>query len=425
MNGISALSLFYFTVVLRMEPALAGLIVFVSRIYDAVSDPVSGYLTDRTRSRFGRRRPYLLAGAIVSAVAFAMVFNVPIESGGMWMNAYVLGALLLYTTGYSLFNVPYMAMPAEMTRSYHERSVIHGYRVASAALGGLAVQFLAGFVLEALGKNRAGHSVVGWIGAALILTTMLIAFFGTASAPDEPLRASRVPFWRQVRSFLANRPFRQVLGVKLAQLVGLSASTGGLVFFLVNVIDRPLTVLPAFGLATTIAVMIGTPALLWLSKRIGKRGGYAVAAAITGMASLSWMWAVPGEPLWTLLLRGFALGIAFSGNVMFAMSMLADAMELDRHRTGLRREGMYSALYSFVEKLATSVGPLVLGGALSFAAFDPDTPPAEVTPAVRQAVLVGIAYVPAAMAVVACTILAFYRLDERALRESRAAANVS
>jgi GPH family glycoside/pentoside/hexuronide:cation symporter len=113
------------------------------------------------------------------------------------------------------------------------------------------------------------------------------------------------------------------------------------------------------------------------------------------------------------------LGLAFSGNVMFAMSMLTDAMEVDYHKTGLRREGMYSALYSFIEKIATSVGPLILGGALSYAGFDPKQPPEVATPEIRQAVLLGISYVPAAMAVVAVVILAFYKLDESALKAIR------
>jgi GPH family glycoside/pentoside/hexuronide:cation symporter len=422
MNGISALSLFYFTVVLKLDPALAGLLIFAARIYDAVTDPLSGWLSDRSKSRLGRRRPFLLAGAIVSAVSFAAVFNSPFQGSGTATTAYVLTTLLLYTTGYSLFNVPYMAMPAEMTRSYHERSVIHGYRVASAAIGGLAVQMMVGLLLETFGKGPVGHSVLGYTGGALILVTMLVTFFGTARLPVEVAPPNSLSFRQQVRGFLANRPFQQVMGVKLVQLVGISSSSGGLLFFLANVIDRPLTLLPVIGLATTVGVLGATPLLLWLSRRIGKRGGYAVSASITGVAALSWALAQPGEPVWALVLRGFLLGIAFSGNVMFAMSMLADTMELDQHNTGLRREGTYSALYSFVEKLASSIGPLVLGGALSLAGFDPSRPPSEATPEVRQAVLLGIAYVPAAMAVLAVLILSTYRLDEAALRAARAAA---
>lgn len=422
MNGISALSLFYFTVVLKLDPALAGLLIFIARVYDAVTDPLSGWLSDRSKSRLGRRRPFLLAGAFVSAVSFAVLFNSPFQGSETATIVYVLAALLLYTTGYSLFNVPYMAMPAEMTRSYHDRSVIHGYRVASAAIGGLAVQMMVGLLLESLGKGQWAHSVLGYTGGALILVTMLITFFGTANLRVEFAPPTSLSFREQVRGFLANRPFQQVMSVKLVQLVGVSASTGGLLFFLVNVIDRPLTLLPVIGLATTVGVLTSTPVLLWLSRRIGKRGGYAVSAAITGITALSWAAAQPGEPVWALVLRGYLLGIAFAGNVMFAMSMLADTMELDQHKTGLRREGTYSALYSFVEKLASSIGPLILGSALSLAGFDPSRPPSEVTPEVRQAVLLGIAYVPATMAVLAVLLLSTYRLDETALRASRAAA---
>jgi len=424
MNGISALSLFYFTVVLKIEPALAGLLIFAARIYDAVTDPLSGWLSDRSKSKLGRRRPFLLAGAFVSAVSFAAVFNSPFTGSGTPTLLYVMATLLLYTTGYSLFNVPYMAMPAEMTRNYHERSVIHGYRVASAAIGGLAVQLMAGLLLEGLGKGALAHSVLGYTGGALIFVTMLVTFFGTAGLRVEAVPATTLPFREQLRGFLANRPFQQVMAVKLVQLVGISSSAGGLLFFLANVIDRPLSLLPLIGLATTVGVLTSTPALLWLSRRIGKRGGYAVSAATTGIAALSWALAHPGEPTWALVLRGYLLGIAFAGNVMFAMSMLADTMELDQHKTGLRREGTYSALYSFVEKLASSLGPLVLGGALSLAGFDPSSPPAAATPEVRQAVLLGIAYVPATMAVLAVLILSRYRLDEAALRASRASAAV-
>ncbi|MBK6598957.1 MAG: MFS transporter [Proteobacteria bacterium] len=232
MNGVSALALFYFTVVLRMDPALAGFLIFASRIYDAVTDPLSGWLSDRTKSSLGRRRPYLLGGAFVSAFSFALVFNVPIQETGVWMTTWVMVSLLIFTTGYSMFNVPYMAMPAEMTQDYHERSVIHGYRVVSAALGGLAVQFLAGVFLETVGKDRAGYSLVAWIGAALIFVSMMIAFTGTAKAPVVAQSPNSLSFGEQVRAFLDNRAFQLIIAVKLAQLIGISAATGGLIFFL-------------------------------------------------------------------------------------------------------------------------------------------------------------------------------------------------
>ena len=428
MNGISALALFYFVSVLRIPPAVAGFLVFLSKLYDAISDPLTGYLSDQTGGTQGRRRPWLFWGAWVSAVAFAAVFTVPfvgpfdsMTSGqGLLAACYVLAVLVLYTSGYSLFNVPYMAMPAEMTTGYHERSSIHGWRVMFASVGGFLSQSAAGSVLELMGKDWDAHATVGVMGGTLILIAMLTAWWGTRDAPFHPQVTARVPLREQLLGFVRNVPFQQILAIKLVQLLGVSASSGGLMFFLVNVIDMPLTQLPLIGGPMTLAVLFGTPVLVRLSKRVGKRTAYVGSALLTGIVGMSWTLAQPGEPAYLLMLRGVFNGLAFAGNVVFAMSMLTDAMELDYHRTGLRREGMYSALYSFVEKIAAALGPLILGLALAGASFDPRTPPSAVTEEVRQAVLLSIAYIPAAMALLAIVILAFYKLDETKLRELRA-----
>ena len=129
MNGISGLVLFYMVGILKIEPAVAGTLVFLTKLFDVASDPIVGVSSDRTRSRWGRRRPYLFVGAFVSAAAFALIFATPVFANQAFSIAYIFIALVIYTVGYTLFNVPYMAMPAEMTDSYHERSSIHGYRI--------------------------------------------------------------------------------------------------------------------------------------------------------------------------------------------------------------------------------------------------------------------------------------------------------
>ncbi|MEM6835050.1 MAG: MFS transporter, partial [Pseudomonadota bacterium] len=182
MNGIAALMLFYLTNVVGLAPGVAGTILFLSKVYDAVTDPLSGHLSDKTQGKMGRRRPWLLGGAIISAASFLLVFTVPFEgpfeslwSGeGLATVSYVLVMLLLYTSGYSMFNVPYMAMPAEMTDGYHERSSIHGYRVVFASVGGFAVQTGGTVILEQLGKDWDAYATVALAGSIIILITMLI-----------------------------------------------------------------------------------------------------------------------------------------------------------------------------------------------------------------------------------------------------------
>ena len=152
MNAIGILALFYMVNVLGMEPALAGTLYFLTKLLDIVSDPIVGSWSDRIKSPAGRRRPFMLAGAFVSACSFVLIFTTPIFDAQWLTAAYIFAALAIYTFGYTLFNVPYMAMPAEMTDSYHERSAIHGYRMVFIASG----IFLA-ISVPPLIQERFGH----------------------------------------------------------------------------------------------------------------------------------------------------------------------------------------------------------------------------------------------------------------------------
>ena len=213
-----------------------------------------------------------------------------------------------------------------------------------------------------------------------------------------------------------------IIGVKTAQLIGIASSSAATLFMLVDILKRSPGDIPAIGLPLLATSVIVTPILTWLSKFIGKKGGYMIGALSTAASALSWVWAQPSDPLYFLMLRGAVTGVAFSANVMFATSMLNDAMEMDALRTGLRREGMYSALYSFVDKFGGAVGPAIVGAALSLAGFDKT---ASVTAAnlahVRQATLLGVAYIPTGCAVIAVFLLSLYRLDQRALTTAREA----
>jgi glycoside/pentoside/hexuronide:cation symporter, GPH family len=438
MNGISALSLVYMVSVLQMEPWLAGALLAITRLYDAFSDPIAGVMSDRTVSKMGRRRPFLLWGAVISGISFFLClaspfigpFEKPLEGQGLLASAYMLGMLILYSTGYSLFNVPYMAMPAEMTDGYHERSSIHGYRVMLASLGGMLAQSGSLLVIGLTGeeKGRAGIGVEDWgtfiwigaVGGILITLTMMVTFFGTAKARqiDRPVR--ELPWKAQLGAFARNTPFVQILSVKLLQLIGLSFSSSALIFMAVNILGLNPAKLAYIGMTMVVTVMLFTQPLMMLGKVIGKRGGYIVSSLFTIGVALSWVLERPGTVSdIELIIRGVANGIAFAGNVAFAMSMLTDTMELDAHRTGMRREGMFTALYSFIEKIAAATGPFIVGMALSAAGFNPKTPPTEVTESVRQAVLLGVSWAPAGFMLASVLILAFYKLDKADLNKAK------
>ena len=136
LNAVTTYFPAFMSTVMGKDAAVAGYLLMLSKLYDAVADVVIGSMSDRTRSRWGRRRPYLLVGALISAISYLMIFSPPTLSEGM-VPIYMFVALVIYSTGYSLFNVPYMAMPAEMTDDPHQRSKLMSFRVVNGALGNL------------------------------------------------------------------------------------------------------------------------------------------------------------------------------------------------------------------------------------------------------------------------------------------------
>jgi GPH family glycoside/pentoside/hexuronide:cation symporter len=440
MNAIGGLVLYYLTRLVGVSGWLAGLLLSVARLYDAFLDPAIGQISDRTNSRYGRRRPYMLVGAILSAISIVLVFTTPFKGVTLLSTSYVFLTLVLFGTAYSVFNVPYVSMPAEMTSGYHERSALHGWRVMFASAGSAVAGSGSGLILAALAAprtpkghvqiNKAGdYALIAVIYAVVILITMLIAWRGTRNVPITSKTERTLPWRGQLASIAGNKPFWLILGAKVFQLVGIASSQAASFFFVVDVLKVGSQGVALLGLPSVLFSFVITPVLVRLSKRIGKKGGYFLAALFTGAAYISWIWAKPGDPSWMLIIRGLMLGVGFSGNVLFALSMLADTIEIDFYRTGMRREGLYTSLYSFVEKFSGALGPALVGGALSLAGFEKSSTVTSANyEAVRQATLFGMAYLPGFCAVVALTLIALYRLtpkdmeDERARAESAAAA---
>ncbi|MFK7830467.1 MAG: MFS transporter [Congregibacter sp.] len=419
MNGVSMVILFYLVAIVKLDPVLAGSLIFGFKILDVVTDPVMGVITDRTQSRMGRRRPYLLIGSFVASISMIVLFSTPeFDSEGATI-AYVCFGLLLYTLGYTIFNVPYITMPAEMTDGYHERSSIHAYRVAFVSVGSTLGTVTGLYLLEKYGQTRETYQIIAWLKGVFVFATMLGCFFATRSARTIA-RTEAVPqFWTQARSLLDNRYFLLVITAKLTQLIGIFGIASAAYFFFLTCLQLNESALIAYSLAQTAGALVAAPLLVRLSRVIGKRNTYILGGVFNIAVALSWYLAVPGEALSAIMLRGFCLGIPFAGNVLLAMSMLTDTIEYDARRSGIRREGIYTAMYSFVEKFAGAFGPLIVGILLAQAGFDKTLGPKEAqSPEVFQAVLVGMSLIPAVTTLISMVIISFYKLDEETLAKA-------
>jgi len=419
MNAYTFLILFYMISVLKIEPALAGTLVFLTKLADVVSDPLIGLWSDRITTKMGRRRPFLLPGALISGVSFAVIFTTPVFDSQWLTLTYIMFAMLVYTIGYTMFNVPYMSMPAEMTESYHERTSIHAYRVVFVILGGFLAGSIAPWALEVLGKGEwSSYAIIGVSGGVIIFIAMSIAFFGTAKARFTELGSKAPSFLSEVAAIKTNRHFLRLVSIKAIQLFAVAASGAAMVFFFVNALQLDFKILGIFFAVLTLASIIATPLLVRFSKRFGKPNAYIISASCYALYGASWFFAHPDEPLWAILLRGAIVGVSMSGNILLAMSMLTDTIEYDARVTGVRREGAYTAVYSFVEKFTAAFGPLVVGIAMSVAGFDKTLPADDLqSPAVRQALLLGVCYIPVVMGLLSIFLIRGYQLDEKALSD--------
>lgn len=414
LNGVSILILFYLIGVMKIEPALAGAIIFVSKLFDVATDPVVGVWSDRIESSRGRRRPFLFWGGILCAISFALIFAGPQFGSKTLTAAYALATLCLYAFAYTLYNIPYLSMPAEMTDDYHERSSIHAYRIVFVALGSFLAASVAPALIERLGKgDPATYRLVGFVIAAVMLVTMLGAYFTTARAKFTNRTVGRFDWRGELSAISGNKHFVRLIAVKFAQLTAFQSMQAAFLFFIAQRLELGFGILVYYGSTLTVMMIVAAPLLVRFSRAFGKRNAYLVAASAYVLVALSWSLAGPGEPVWAICARAALTGIAASGNVVLAMSMLTDVINQDARRTGVRREGAFTSVYSFVEKFTAALAPLIIGLALSLANFDPSLPPQQVQGGdVPTALLFAVSWLPAGMALVALLILKGYQLGE-------------
>ena len=414
LNSFAALQLFYLTNVLGIAIATASLVLFAAKIWDWIANPLMGWISDRTQTRWGRRRPYLLLGGLVAGGAFIVFFTSALTPVSQSLVLVTL-SLALVGTGYTIFNVPYMAMPSELVDDYKERTKMISWRVFFIGIGtmiGVSTQRMA----ELLGNGPEGYArMASYVGIG-ILFFMAWSFFGTAGGRTYVRDKQSVSFLEQLRLGLQNKPFAALLGTKFTQLFGLFTSTAMSIFVVKYVLgkDNPGEWMILFTAVSFVAQTISIPAWTWMTKRYEKRATYMIATMVFSIASLSWLVASPDETVTFFCARALIKGFAAGGLLLMGQSMLPDTIEYDFRKTGLRREGVFSGLYSIVEKVASSFAPTLLGLGYAWFGFQSKAPTqtVEAIDGIRYCA----AFLPCFYFAISMIPLYFYRLTERELK---------
>jgi GPH family glycoside/pentoside/hexuronide:cation symporter len=417
LNAPTTALLFFLVTIVKLDPLIVGAIIFAGKMVDVLTDPPVGALSDKTQSRFGRRRPWLLGSSFISGIAFALLFNIP-ELSVTASYAYVGLALALFAIAYTTFQVPYMAMPTEMTDDYHQRTMIMSWRVVFMSVGGVAGAGGFAALAQNLGGDRAGYAEAALYFGAFISLAMFLTFFMTANTrqTEASVNQDHISIRQHFEWLKLNRPLMILMSTKIAIYLGVFASLTTALFFFKSILKLDEQVFfMVFGvqMVTTILFM---PVCNWLAKRIGKKPAYVISLVGFCIVVLTWLLASPNEPTPLLLARACLLGMFGAGAHLYGQSMLIDTFALDYQLTGQRREGVLAASFSFVEKACAALAPLIVGALLSLMGFNKELDPTADQPASAvQAIYLGFIWIPIACQLTVVFLLRFYRLTEQDL----------
>ncbi|MER7893512.1 MFS transporter [Micromonospora sp. NPDC094482] len=400
----------YLTDTLGVAAGLAALLVLLPKAWDVLVNPVAGRISDRTRSRWGARRPYLLFAGLALALLFAAIFAAPFGAGGAGA-AYAAVAFLATATAFAFFQVPYVAMPAELTDDYAERTRLMTWRIAVLALAILISGAVAPVVVTAGGEGLAGHRWMGLFVAVLIALGAVGAFLGTRAAPTGAVRDSEPSLRAQLAVAGRNRPFRALLICFVVQSAGVATVLAGVNYFADQILRDPQT-----GATLLFASFVG-PALLvmplWtrVGARVGKLAALVAASLLFALGALALI-AAPVLPAAAVYLVVALIGVGYAGQQVFALAMLPDCIAWDEARTGRRQAGVFTGIWTAGETLGLALGPGIYGLVLQLTGYvssDTGTAAAQSDTA-RLGILLGFTVLPALLVAAALLLLRPYNL---------------
>ena len=346
-----------------MRPASVSIIFLLVKIWDGVNDPLIGQLTDRTRTRWGRRRPWLLFGAVPFGLAWLLQWLVPdmSQAGLFW---YYLVVALLLDTGFTAVNVPYAALTPELSADYDERTSLNSYRFSFSILGGLAALVVHGLIVEGSADILAGYTLSAMIMAVVIVLSNVITFLFTREShfPDDKEETS---FFTGIRIAFSNRAFVIVTSIYLMSWFCVQFVQTNMLLYVrywTGGEDKFLTLAVALQLSSFVFMLIWSR----VSRSWGKQKVYYAGMSFWVFVGIALFFVQPGQ-INLLIALAVLAGVGTSVAYLIPWSMLPDVIELDELETGQRREGIYYGFFVFVQKMGISLGlaisNLVLDGA--------------------------------------------------------------
>jgi sugar (glycoside-pentoside-hexuronide) transporter len=363
--GLSAM-LFLFPVFLTdtalLRPALAGLVPLVARWIDAFADPAMGRLSDRTRWRAGRRRPWFLIGALPLGLSFALLWTTTSSESQTAKFAYYAGIYMVFALSTTVLSVPYLSLIPEMATSYQERTSVNAFRGAGAVLGTLLAVTLMKPLAAWFGGGAGGYAAAGALLGVWLVLPWPFVYRVSFERPGFQ-RGGHEPFLRAIRTLARHPAYVRLTGLFLLGRIAIDLASTMFVYYFTYWLGRPDDFMITMGLFL-LAVVAAMPMWNAIARRVEKRTIYVLGAVSWVGSQLFLLAATPEWPRAWIFVGAAIGGIGYAAADMIPWSMLGEVVDEDELRSGHRREGLYFGLFTFLRKLggaaAVALGLFVL-----------------------------------------------------------------
>jgi GPH family glycoside/pentoside/hexuronide:cation symporter len=351
-----------------VAPAAMGWIYALARVWDAISDPMAGYLSDRTRSRIGRRRPWLFASVAPLAIAPLLLWSPPESLTGFSLIGWLLLAILFYETAATILIVPHFALGAELSMDHHERTGVFAYRQVAWAIGFFLCVGAMQVITHADDKREAALALAILTGATAAVLVLASAF--QIREPTSNVGRGARRSFQAARDVLANRHSRLLVVILLIESLG-TATLGIMAPYYMQYVIGDEGAYPLMLLFHFVPSLLVIPVGVALSRRFGKKNLWAASMSCSGLAFGATVFLGEGDLAWVLFFV-MGTGIGTGIGAVVGPSVQADIVDFDEYRTGERKEGAYFAILNFVRKAASGITGALAGFALQLVGFEPN-----------------------------------------------------
>ena len=384
----------FFTNVVGLPADIAGSILMIGKISDAVNDPIIGVMSDRTVHPWGRRYPWMVFGAIPFGVLFCLQWIVPSTNQSFLFWYYVVIAVL-FNIAYTVVNLPYAALTPELTQDFDERTSLNSFRFAFSIGGSILSLVIVKLIFSLFQDNPIQkYFLVGLVCAIISVLPIYWCFFGTRdralshNGKQKEDNNTNLPIVEQIRVAFSNRPFLFVIGIYLCSWLAVQLTSSVLYYFVINWMQLPEVTHPNVAITVQGTALIMLFFWSFVSKKVGKKAVYFMGICLWIIAQCGLFFIQPGQVALMYFLAVIA-GFGVSTAYLVPWSMIPDVIDLDELNTGQRREGIFYSFMVFLQKLGLAIGLFLVGVALDLAGFI-ETIPGETPPIQPESALIAI-----------------------------------